>query len=636
MLDRRWMGAILFFAVLLLSVPALAGEDGEEQLSDLSLEELMDVEVVTASRRSEPLSQVAGAVTVLNEEDIFRSGATSLPEVLKLVPGVHVARVDTDKWAVGIRGFNGMLSNKHLVLMDGRPMTLSSTGGVFWDDMIPVSMIKRIEVVRGVWTSLWGSDSFTGVINIITKKAEEARGGQSVTTAGSTGVDQVVRYGGEIGEDAHGVGYGDVSYKTGNWLTSEGPDKSSRNWTQERAGGRIDWTNAFTDSLSLQGDWSHSEVMYGASDTDMARQRDQNKQYSGYGQFTWDRATGLDSGYKLRTSYTRRVQTVGDFDMGTNVVDAEWQHAVEQLSIHRITWGAGSRYFWDDFSSGNGMRVAPPTHHLTVANAFAQDRLTLAEDSDYLTFGLKMDYLGSRVELQPTVRYLHSGENQEIWAAVSRAVRMGNVFQEDGSFAVNNHGVMYTVIKPKDLEAESLISYEAGYRRTLSDAVRLDVDFYVNDYENLIAFDVDDAARTATLRNTLEGTAYGMEALIDYTVNPWLRLRPSASLIYQDLYGFAPLATGESLPEEGLGSEVKLEIMTTPTDTVGVDLFVAYLDSPDQHQLPGYFSLEGHISWKATDSLMLELIGRNLDGGHKQFSRLSVGPSVDLRMTLDF
>lgn len=630
-----WLQSLLFWMVLLCAAAAWAA-DGGDPLSALSLEELMDVEVVTASRRSEPLSQVAGAVTVLNEEDIFRSGATSLPEVLKLVPGVHVAQVDTDKWAVGIRGFNGLLSNKHLVLMDGRPMTLSNTGGVIWSDMIPLNMVKRIEVVRGVWTSLWGADSFTGVINIITKTAEESEGGQSVTTVGSTGVEEVLRFGSPFGETGHAMGYGGASYKTGQWLTAEGVDKSSRNWKKQRFGGRVDWVNAYTDALTFQGDWTHSKIDDGASDSARIGQPNEKVQYSGFGQFVWDRATGLNSGYKIRSSYTRNVESFGDFDMGFNVVDAEWQHAAEQVSIHRVTWGMGSRFFWDDVSSGNGRNVDQPTHKEVIANGFVQDRLTVIPESTYLTLGLKVDYLRQNIELQPSARLLYMGDDQEIWLAISRGVRMGNRFQQDGSFMFNRGGVTYTVITPSDLDSESLISYEAGYRRTLSPSTRLDVDVYINDYRNLLAFDVDDTAHTATLKNMLEGTAYGMEALLDIEMNKWLRLRPSASLIYQDLYHFTPVDTGDSLPEEGWGSEVKLEVMTNPIDSVGVDVFVAYLDSPDQRQLPGYFSLGGHVSWQASENLLLELIGRNLDGGHRQFSPLSIDPSLDLRLTWDF
>ncbi len=250
-----------FFALLVLFFPALARAEAEDPLADMDIEQLMEVEVVTASRRAEPLTQVAGAVTVLTKEDIFRSGATNIPEALKLVPGVHVSQVDTDKWAVGIRGFNGLLSHKHLVLLDGRPMTSPDMGGVSWGNTIPISLIKRIEVVRGTWTSLWGAESFTGVINIITKTAAECEGGQSRTLVGTTGAEQIVRFGDQFGDSADVMGYFSGSYKSGDWVTNRDNGRSSRDWAKTRAGFRSDWENAYTDALSLQGNSSHHRLM---------------------------------------------------------------------------------------------------------------------------------------------------------------------------------------------------------------------------------------------------------------------------------------------------------------------------------------------------------------------------------------
>ncbi len=627
---------LVFCLCLTLSGGVFAQDESNEQLANLDLEELMDVEVVTASRRPEPLSQVAGAITVLNEEDIFRSGATNLAEALKLVPGVHVARMDTDKWAVGIRGFNGMLSNKHLVMVDGRPITSPTMAGVFWGKNLPISRVKRIEVVRGVWTSLWGSDSFTGVINVITKTAEESQGGQSVTTVGTTGVEETLRYGGQFGETGHAVGYGNVGYEAGNILTGDGGNKSSSHWNKQRGGVRVDWLNAYTDSLSFQGDISRSNINDGASGSGIVFKPKEVTHYSGYGQFVFDRATGLDAGLKLRTSFSRETESMGGLEGAVNIVDGEFQHAMEQLGAHRVTWGIGSRHYWDDMASTDSVSIRDSEHSKTTANSFVQDKITLLDERLYLILGLKLDYLGRGIEPQPTVRLLHTGDRQEFWMAVSRAVRTDNKLQRNGSYSIDHKGTIYTVNLPSDLNVEKLTAYEAGYRRAITETSRLDVNLYVNKYDSLIAFEINEAARTATLTNNLNGTAYGMEALLDWEAASWLRLRPSVSVIYQDVGGFSPLPSGESLPEEGLGSEIKLGVMTSPSDTVGIDVFAGYADSPNDRRLPGFFSLEGHVSWKATDSLMLELIGRNLGGGQKEYSRLKVGPSVDLRMTWDF
>ncbi|HKI81473.1 MAG TPA: TonB-dependent receptor plug domain-containing protein, partial [Pseudodesulfovibrio sp.] len=348
----RWRTVFLCIAFLLLFSPVARGGDN---LSDLGLEELMQVEVASATRRAEPLSRIPAAVTVLTEEDIFRSGATNVPEALQLVPGVHVAQMNTDRWAVGVRGFNGLLSNKHLVLVDGRPVTSPVLTGVQWGNLVPIGMVKRIEVVRGTRTSLWGAESFTGVINIITKNAYELQGGQSVTTAGTRGVSQTVRQGWETGDNTAVAVYGNGEYLNGDWFSSRREERDGHEWSKVQGGLRADWENAFTDALSVQSDLVRSdteEEMPGGpgGPLETMSRRDLN----GYAQFAWDRATGLDSNLRFRTSYTRDTAMLADLDGGVNVLDAELTSAMEQMGRHYLTWGFGTQYIWDDVH-GDGL-----------------------------------------------------------------------------------------------------------------------------------------------------------------------------------------------------------------------------------------------------------------------------------------
>ncbi|QGY41992.1 TonB-dependent receptor plug domain-containing protein [Pseudodesulfovibrio cashew] len=628
-----WLCYALLFG--LYPVAALGDDSGE--LASLDLEELMEVEVVTATRRAEPLSQVAGAIVVLDEEDIFRSGATSLAEVLKLVPGVHVAQMDLDRWAVGIRGFNGLLSNKHLVLLDGRPITSPTTAGVDWGDIVPLSMVKRIEVVKGTWTHLWGADSFTGVINVITKTAAETQGGQSVTLAGTSGVSETLRYGGALGDNGNYRAYTELGYQSGNWIAEKQDARSSSDWKKKRFGFRTDWENAFTDALSLQGDLSVSSIEDGASANMHVYDSHTRDRVNGYAQFVWNRALGLDSGINFRTSFTRNETSVDDLTGGTNTLDAEVQYAAEQMGAHRFTWGMGSRYYWDNIESGDHTSIGQDNRYTFTANGFAMDRITLSEDSLYLTLGTKFDYFGQTpIEIQPTARLLHTRGDKEFWLAVSRAVRADTRWQRSGSYVIDDHGVAYTVNPPDSLTTEKLLSYEAGYRQRIAPDLRWDLSLYVNDYDELAMLVFNHATHTATLGNVLKGTAYGVEAQLEWKAADWLTLRPSASTIYQNIYGMDEPPGGESMPEEGLGYELKLQTMTTPMKDVGFDFLVGYMDGPTDRNLPGYFSLEAHTSWRASETLMLELIGRNLGEATEQYSSLQVGPSVDLRITWDF
>lgn len=631
----RWRPVFLCIAILLFLSPAARADD---DLSGLGLEELMQVEVASATRRAEPLSRIPAAVTVLTAEDIFRSGATNVPEALQLVPGVHVAQMNTDRWAVGIRGFNGLLSNKHLVLVDGRPVTSPVMTGVQWDNIVPISMVKRIEVVRGTRTSLWGAESFTGVINIITKNAFDLQGGQSVTTAGTRGASQTVRRGWETGGDAAVAVYGTGEYLNGDWLTSSRQERDGHEWSKVQGGLRADWENAFTDALSVQADVVRSnteeELPGGPGGPPESRSR---SDLNGYAQFVWDRATGLDSNLRFRTSFTRDSAQLADLDGGVNALDAELTSAMEQMGRHYLTWGLGTQYIWDDVH-GDGLGKFDQGHiYSWTGSSFFRDRITLLPESLYLVAGLKADVLGGGdVEIQPTVRLLHTRDDAEYWLAVSRGVRTDTRYQRSGTYRINIAGTDYQVLAPSDLKTEKLISYEAGYRRALTPETRFDLSLYVNDYSELLMLELDEAAHTARVTNSLKGTAYGMEAMLEWTAADWLTLKPSASLIYQNIYGLDSGPVGDSMPEEGLGSEMKLQILTRPLKDVGLDLFLGYLDSPDQLHLPAYFSVDAHASWRASDTLLIELIGRNLTGSHKQFSDLAVGPSVDCRITWDF
>lgn len=634
----RLLGLLLACALALW--PRAVRADEAPGLAGLDIEDLQKVEVITPSRRAEPLTEVAGAVTVLTEEDIRRSGATSLPEVLRLVPGVHVGRVDTDKWAVGIRGFNGLLENKHLVLLDGRPLTSPFAADVDWSNQsVPLETIARIEVVRGTWTSLWGADSFTGVINIVTKPASATQGAESVSLAGNEGLEQSLRYGGALGEDAFYRVYGKTSYKTGQRLGDDPGHGSqgSRDWAQNRGGFRLDWNNAFTDQLSLQGDLAGSEFEEGTGSFPQMAPPGERSSSTGYAQLTWDRATGLGTGLHFRTSYSREQQTVGDLQGTLNIWDAEFQDAMQTEGVHRLTWGLGLRHNWDSFENGAAVHMDNPSFSHTETSAFAQDKITVLPESLFLILGSKFDYLGrGALEIQPTARLLHTRQDQEFWAAVSRAVRAPNRWQNGGGYMVHYHGQDYRISPPDGLENEELIAYEAGYRRHLDKTLAFDLSFFANDYAKLTRLSLDQASHTGRLTNSLSGMAYGAESLLDWQALSWLTLRPSLSLIQQNFREFTGDERGDSLPKENTVAEAKLMVMGDLGHGLGLDFLFAYLDSPTENSAPGYCTLDGHLSWRAGEHLRLELIGQNLLGAQQEFSFLSVDTSLSLRVTWDF
>jgi len=622
--------AFLFF----VACPAYGSSD---ELASLDIEDLMKVDVVTASRRSESLTQVAGAVYVMDEDDIFHSGATTIPEVLKFIPGIHAAQMDLDKWAMGVRGFSGILGNKHLVLIDGRPITSPTTAGVSWEHSIPLSIVKRIEFAQGTWTHLWGVESFTGVINIITKRAAETQGGLSETVVGMSGVEQLLRFGGEAGDSGQYRIYAKGAYNNRGWTNEEEDKRSSTNWKRRQVGTRFDWENAYTDTLTFDGNVSFSSIKDGAIGNGHIYYPHKRETVNGYAQFSWDRALGLGSNVKFRASYARDEINVDDLSGATNTIDTEIQHAAEQSGVHRLTWGIGGRYYWDTLESGKNTSIDQRNRYTFNGNGYVQDRVTLQEDSLYLFLGAKVDYLGrTPFEIQPTIRLLHTETDEEMWLAVSQAVRTDTRWQRSGSYSIRIGKNEYTVNPPDALSTEKLISYEAGYRKRVSSDVRWDTTLYVNDYDELVRLEYDSSTKTATLNNSLGGTAYGAETLLEWEAADWMTLIPSVGLVYQEIQGIDKSPEGGSMPDAGLTSILKLQTRLKPVQNAGFDFFVGYTDGPEERNLPGFMALEAHAYYRASETVMLELIGRNMSEAFDESSTLRVGPSVDLRLTWEF
>src|SRR5438874_6725058 len=243
----------LAVVALFLGSSVSAQNQGVPDISRMSIEELMNVEVTSVAKRPQRVADAAAAVFVITQEDIRRSGAASIPEALRMVPGLQVARIDENKWAIGSRGFNGRFDNKLLVLIDGRSVYTPLFSGVYWNVQdVMLEDVDRIEVIRGPGATLWGANAVNGVINIITKKAKDTQ--STLVTAGAGTEERAsgsARYGGTMGKTAYRV-YG----KYFNW----GPSQDSSGitahdgWDALRGGFRADWTPTGSDSLTLHGD----------------------------------------------------------------------------------------------------------------------------------------------------------------------------------------------------------------------------------------------------------------------------------------------------------------------------------------------------------------------------------------------
>ncbi|HKQ30610.1 MAG TPA: TonB-dependent receptor, partial [Burkholderiales bacterium] len=458
----------------------------------LSLEELADVEVYSASRRSESLQGVPSAIFVLTNEDIRRSRVRSIPDALRLIPGVQVARIDGNKWGVSIRGFLGLagggnarLANKLLVLVDGRSIYDPLFGGTFWeaqDRML--SDIDRIEVIRGPGGALWGTNAVNGVINIVTKHARETEGGL-VELGGGTEERAFgdARYGWKIGDNQHARVYAKSLKRDTGWSPSYNPHDAL---SMYRTGFRWDREDGTRDSLRVSGDWFGVD----ASQRSSATVTD-NVDHNGGNLITqWQR--------KLSATENLRVQLYYDYyDYGAqglteerNTYDIELQHSLLWLERHNVVWGLGYRHTRDHIGV-LASAIEPSRRTDVTESAFFQDTIELVPERINFTLGAKFehnDYTDN--EWQPSARLAWTPNEKEAWwAAVSRAVRIPTRLEAD--IVCRNPATCTVGTRLGDgIVTEKVHAYELGHRRLLAKDLWWDLATFYNDYEELVTVEI--------------------------------------------------------------------------------------------------------------------------------------------------
>src|SRR5476649_1857030 len=236
-----------------LAVGAAAPAQAQTQPVDLAvatLEDLMNIQVTSASRKEQRAEDVPAAIYVITRDDIRRSGMTSVPDLLRLAPGVDVAQINSNKWAVSVRGFNGLRANKLLVLVDGRSVYSRIFSGVLWDaEDVMLDDVDRIEVIRGPGAAIWGANAVNGVINIVTRSAADTQGGLVRGDGGRSGEQASVRYGGTFGAASYRL----YSQWTGRDESLIAPGTRADDRSQSvTAGFRTDWI-VRSGALALEG-----------------------------------------------------------------------------------------------------------------------------------------------------------------------------------------------------------------------------------------------------------------------------------------------------------------------------------------------------------------------------------------------
>lgn len=615
---------------------AIAQKTPPQQLLELSIEELSNIQVTSASRRPEPLSEAASAIFVITANDIRRSGATSIPEALRLAPGLHVARLDARRWAISARGFNGEFANKLLVQIDGRSVYTPVHSGVNWDVQdVLLEDVERIEVIRGPGATQWGANAVNGVINIITKSAHETRGGY--LTAGA-GTEQRGWFGARW-DDALGD-YG--SYRVyGKYFRrdeSDLPDDAgggADDWWQGRVGFRADWNAPGPDRFRLSGDLYQAGisrlfpvVTSSPAEPSQPQWRD-NRNRGGNLLGSWTHEPSETNKYSLQAyvDWTEADPLIVDERVIT--FDIDFQNDLRPSDDHHVVWGVGYRRIRDDFDNEFTVAFDPSSRTTDLVSAFVQDSIRLS-DTVSLTLGSKLehnDYSGG--EIQPSVRIVWvPNESHTVWGAISRAVRTPSRAESDVTIQVVQPGptvVRYT--GNPALDAERLVAYELGYRVSPTASLFVDATIFHHDYDNLVdveagtPFVESDPPPThtvlpATFVNRGEAEARGLEVAARWQASRRWRL----DLTYSYLKVEQSAASGDTegnnpRHQAGLFSQFDL------TDTVQLDGWLRHVDDLGELGISDYTELDLRFGWKVRPATQLSLVGQNLlDAEHREFS----------------
>jgi iron complex outermembrane receptor protein len=626
--------------------PPAASQDSNRasQLLDLTLEELSNIVITSVSRSAEPLSDAAAAVAVVTDDEIRRSGATSVPEALRLVPGLHVARLSSDRWVIGSRGFSSSNSEKLLVLSDTRSLYTPLFSGVNWDvqDYL-LSDIDRIEIIRGPGAALWGSNAVNGVINITTKSAENTQGSYIQTILGTEERVAAARYGGKAGEDFYYRVFGKYSKHEG----THAPDaQSSDEWDLAHVGFRADWQATANDSLTLQGDLYEGGIgqlvpvirVIGVPGPQGQLEADVS---GGNVLARWQRRIDNDSGFTLRAYYDETDRDDPSYEDELETFDIGFQHAFTLGEDQDFLWGLDYRRTESRTGGSELIALDPELSRDELFSAFVQDRITLRETFD-LTLGTKIEHNDfSGTEVQPSVRLAWNiGPRRIIWGAVSRAVRVPTRYERDVNAEATPPGANPAVrlLGNEDFDSEKLVAYELGHRWQPHERLSVDLALFHNRYENLNAIEFDgepfvDPADgrlvvPITRKNVNDGRTQGVEALI--TFMPLGNWRLTASYAYLDMEidaGGDDLNRDEfvegSTPRHQLGLRSSLDLSAR----VQLEVLFRYLS--DIRTIPeittgegvsGYSELGIRVARQLGEHMEVSLVGRNLlDDHHAEF-----------------
>jgi len=639
---RRVRGGVVLLLAASWAISAGA-QNPPEDLSKLSVEDLMNVEVTSVSKKEQKVSQTAAAIFVITQEDIRRSGANNIPDLLRMVPGVNVAQINSNIWAISVRGFDGEFSNKLLVMLDGRIVYLPTFSGTFWDVLdVPLEDIERIEVIRGPGGATWGANAVDGVINIITSKASESRGGMVVAGAGN--LDQgfgTLQYGGAAGKSTDYRVF--AKYFNQDHLPGLSGGNGGDGWHVLRGGFRIDSKLSAKDDLAVTGDIYSSRsgdisgTVNSIASPAVQAEFNESNATGGYIQADWIHRQSERSDTSLQVSFDRYRRNDALRET-RNTLDLDFAHHFRWGSRQDVVWGVGYRYSSSTTDGNLIFSLNPADLNTQLFSAFAQDEVALIPERLSLIAGAKIEHnYFTGFGVMPTLRAtwaLH--QQQTVWAAISRSLRTPSEIDTASQLTVNGFvppggpPVLIRIVGNPAFQDEHELNYEAGYRIQLQDRLSVNLTAYYNSYSQLQTSEPEPTfsetdpppphiVMPLKYENLMRGETHGIEAFATWKVTSRWTLAPAYAFegihlhldpSSQDTMSVA--ADQGSSPRQWarLGSHVAL------LHGLAWDVSANFVGRLANPAVASYTRIDSQISWHLREHLSASLVGQNLAQDH--------------------
>lgn len=623
---------------------------GSPDLTQESIENLMNMAVTSVSKTEQKLSRVAAAIFVITQEDIRRSGATNIPDLLRMVPGLDVAQINGSTWAIGSRGFNQQLANKLLVTVDGRSVYSPTFSGVFWDTLdLPLEDIDRIEVIRGPGGSIWGANAVTAVISIFTKKAAETTG--TLVEAGGGNLQQgfgLVQYGGKLGRDTDFRVYS--KYFNQDHLLDLNGQSGADGWRRLREGFRTDSTLSSRDSLMVEGDLSagrEGELGFelpSVTAPGFIAVAEEISLADGSLETVWNHTYSARSDSSLQFSFDQHRRDDPLNPEQRDTIDLDFRHHLTVGERQEFVWGLGYRDTDGQIGGSLTVAIIPAHRNLQLVNSFVQDEIALVQNKVYLTVGTKLehnDFTG--FELMPSVRATWTPTDRHmLWAAVSKALRAPS--QNDTNLVLNigNIGppggtpVLLRLLGNPNFKDERLISYEAGYRTMVTPRLSIDFAAYFNDWDHAQTtepfstfFESSPAppheVQTLMYENLMYGETHGVEVSANWKAKDWWSISSGFEYAEQRLHTRAnsrDTMTAEFVQESTPDRSAQLRSHVDLRRGLAWDASAYFVNSLTNQgpfgdvRIPAYTRVDTGLTWRPLERFSISVVGQNLVKDH--------------------